>query len=475
MWTLLVLCLAVSALSTQGLAGKGKGGQNCPEGPASSFTAATPGAAGTFALFSDVHFNPFADPALAPALAAAPVAQWRDILAKAPAGFSPYGQDSNNALVQSFLDDMAERAAQPDFILFPGDLLCHGFWELYPKLTGDASQAGLEAFVQKTVEYFFGEVARHFPGVPVYAALGNNDSVEGDYRIRPESPYLALTAQAMALLLPNEASRADFLGSYPQYGCYAVTLPEAGGLRLLVINDIFWSVKYPDPALGAPVATFLERELSGARARGEKVWVMAHVPPGDDAMSSGRKLAKKGEERYAPYLVEAQNDAFVRLLADYAPSIRASFAGHVHRDDVRLFSAPDGRPLGGMRLAPSISPITGNNPGYQVYAYDRETSAVLDVTTYALDLAAPGAGWRQEYEYAETYGRGLRDPADWQATYRDLGTCPARRTAFARFFDLESGHVDDVTETDFPAFWRAMAAPTRSVWETWKAPAELVR
>ncbi|KHK02034.1 Acid sphingomyelinase-like phosphodiesterase 3b precursor [Desulfovibrio sp. TomC] len=473
--TVLALCLAVLAVSAQGQAHAAKAsGTGCPDGPATSYTASSAGAAGTFALFSDVHFTPFAAPALVPALVTAPVAEWREILSKAPAGLSPYGQDTNDALLQSFLDDMAEQVPHPDFILFPGDLLCHQFWELYPKLTGDHTQAGLEAFIQKTVEYFFGEVARRYPGVPIYAALGNNDSVEGDYRIRPESPYLALTAQAMALLLPNEASRADFLGTYPQYGCYAVTLPEAGGLRLIVLNNIFWSVKYPDASLGAPVAAFLERELSGARARGEKVWVMAHIPPGDDALSDVRKAADQGAPRYKPFLVESQNDAYVRLLTDYATSIRASFAGHVHRDDVRLFTTPDGKPAGGMRLAPSISPITGNNPGYQAYTYDRDTLAVLDVTTYSLDLAA-GKGWRQEYEYAETYGRGLRDPGDWQATYRDLGTCPARRAAYARFFDLGSKHVDDVTEADFPDFWRAMAAPTRTVWETWKAPGAIVR
>ncbi|MHC1791483.1 metallophosphoesterase [Solidesulfovibrio sp.] len=473
--TLLVLCLAVLAVSSQGLAGPAKGGKNCPEGPASSYTAADAEAAGTFALFSDVHLNPFADPALVPALAAAPVAEWRAILAQAPAGFSPYGQDSNNALFQSFLGDMAKRAVKPDFILFPGDLLCHGFWALYPKLTGDTSQAGLEAFIQKTVEYFFGEVARHFPGVPVYAALGNNDSVEGDYRIRPESPYLALTAQATALLLPNEASRADFFATYPQYGCYAVTLPEAGGLRLIVINNVFWSTKYPDASLGGPVAAFLERELSGARARGEKVWVMAHIPPGDNAFASGRKLGRTGEDRFEPLLVEAQNDAFVRLLTEYAPTIAASFAGHVHRDDFRLFPDPDRRAVGGMRLVPSISPVTDNNPGYQVYTYDRDHKTVLDLTTYSLNLAASEAGWRQEYDYAATYGRGLRQPADWQATVRDLGTCPARRDAYARYYDLGSPRIDEVTETTFPAFWRAMIAPTRPAWETWSAPAEVVR
>jgi len=37
-------------------------------------------------------------------------------------------------------------------------------------------------------------------------------------------------------------------------------------------------------------------------------------------------------------------------------------------------------PTGTMRLAPSISPITGNNPGYQIYAYDRDSLELLEAT-----------------------------------------------------------------------------------------------
>lgn len=473
-WLVIGLCLALLS-STWAQTGPAGAEARCPTGPAASYAPSQPGAAGTFVLFSDVHFDPFADPALVSVLAETPTEGWRDVLGMAPAGFPPYGRDTNNALFQSFLDDMARRAPRPDFLLFPGDLLCHQFWTLYPRLTGDDSPAGLEAFIQKTVEYFFTEVSRRYPGVPIYVALGNNDSVEGDYRIRPESPYLAMTAQTIARLLPNEGARVDFLSTYPQHGCYAVTLPEAGGLRLVVVNDVFWSVKYPDAALGGPVAAFLERELSAARSRGETVWLMTHIPPGDDVYASTRPSADQGPPRYEPLLVDARNNAFARLLTEFAPTIRASFAGHVHRDDFRFFSDADGRPVGGMRLAPSISPVTGNNPGYQVYTYDRERLAVLDETTYSLNLAAPGDGWRLEYVYSAAYGRGLREPADWQATYRDLGTCPARRQAYGAYYDLGSTQADVVTEATFPTFWRAMAAPTRPAWEAWSAPEELVQ
>ena len=188
-------------------------------------------------------------------------------------------------------------------------------------------------------------------------------------------------------------------------------------------------------------------------------------------MASGAALANKDEDRYKGFLRENQNDAYATLLAAYAPTVvKAAFAGHVHRDDFRVWQDAAGGPGGGMRLAPSISPITGNNPGYQVHVYDRASQELLDVTTYSLDLTAPQAGWREEYVWSAVYGRGLREPADWRAAYRDLGLCPARREAFAAHFDLGSPR-EEVTEASFPAFWRAVASPTRAAWEAWRAPA----
>jgi 3',5'-cyclic AMP phosphodiesterase CpdA len=446
----------------------------CANGPAASFTPATPEQAGTFLLFSDVHLSPFADPSLVKALVAAPVEQWRGVLAGSKPGYAPYGQDSNDALLQSALDDMARRAPKPDFILFPGDLLCHKFWTLYPALSGDASRAGLTAFIAKTVEYFLTETTRRFPGVPLYVALGNNDSVEGDYSIAPNSPYLAATAAVTArLALQTDAARTSFLATYPQYGGYAVTLPEAGGLRLVVIDDVFWSKRYPHPGLGVPVAEFLERELAAARQAGKPVWFMTHIPPGDNAWASAREYLKTGKAAYAPELLDAPNDALAKLLTAYAPTIKASFSGHVHRDSFRLFYGDSGGravPVGIMRIAPSISPVTGNNPGYQVYTYDRRSAEILDETTYYLDLGAARPAWALEYVYSGTYGRGLRAADDWQAMFTGLPGCSARRQAFGDFYDVKGPH-DAVTDRTFPIFWRGIEAPTRQAFDSPPVPA----
>lgn len=442
-------------------------GPDCADGPAASFTAASPERSGMFLLFSDVHFDPFADPTKARALAAAPAARWGEILADAAQGFSPYGRDADNALFTSFLDDMARRAPRPDFLLFPGDMLCHRFWTKYPRATGDTSQAGLLAFIEKTAQYFFTEVTRRFPGCPLYPALGNNDSLEGDYRIAPHSPYLAATAPLLArLALPGEADRAAFLASYPHYGCYALPLPGLEKARLIVVNDIFWTKRSPTPAAGRPVLDFLERELAQAARSGERVWLMTHVPPGDNAKSSARQFGKTGRFRYAPLLVDAWNDALTRQLVAYADTIKASFAGHVHRDAFRLFY-PSGRtqPVGSMRLGPSISPITGNNPGYQIYTYDRQSLELLDLRVAFVDLGAARPDWDVEYVYSRAYGRGLRAPVDWQAMYAQLRACPERSRAFAAAYDLGSRKIDEITPRTFPVYWRSLGLTDQAAFD----------
>lgn len=432
---------------------------DCPDGDPGSYTAASADRAGMFLLFSDVHFDPFADPTKVKALAGAPASAWRGILAGSGPVYSPYGQDSNDALFQSFLDDMASRAPRPDFLLFPGDLLCHRFWTRYPRLTGDSTPGGLLAFIGKAAEYFLAEVTRRFPGVPLYLALGNNDSFEGDFRIAPKSPYLAATAPLIAeRALKSEADRIRFLDSYPRYGCYSLPLPGPGNGKLIVINNIFWATRYPDQGAGQPVLDFLEPELTAAARRDEKVWLMAHVPPGDNSKSSAAKFLKKGTVAYKGLLADTWNDALGRLLVTHGATVKASFAGHVHRDEFRLVYPKGSQlPAVSMRLGPSISPVTGNNPGYQVYSYDRQSLELLDMTVHYIDIGSAQPAWDVEYTYSQTYGRGLRSAKDWQEMYQGLVTCEPRKKAFGEAFDLRSGHIDEVNKRTFSIFWDGLA------------------
>jgi hypothetical protein len=62
------------------------------------------------------------------------------------------------------------------------------------------------------------------------------------------------------------------------------------------------------------------------------------------------------------------------------------------------------------KIAPAISPIFGNNPGYHLFEYDLKTGDPTDFSTWNLtnlDQAANGvaAEWRQEYTFTQAYGQ----------------------------------------------------------------------
>ena len=59
---------------------------------------------GVFLIVSDIHFDPFADPALVEELVAADVDAWPGIFERSQAkGFAQYGSDSNYPLLKSAL------------------------------------------------------------------------------------------------------------------------------------------------------------------------------------------------------------------------------------------------------------------------------------------------------------------------------------------------------------------------------------
>jgi hypothetical protein len=80
-------------------------------------------------------------------------------------------------------------------------------------------------------------------------------------------------------------------------------------------------------------------------------------------------------------------------------------------DDFRVIRL-DSEPALLCKIAPAISPIFGNNPGYQVYQYDRGTGALRNYQTYDLANLAdagqpltPSPGrWAFEYDFRDAYG-----------------------------------------------------------------------
>ena len=261
------------------------------------------------ALFvSDIHFEPFADPAKAARLMAAPVSEWNAILADPAsadqaARFAELqttckarGVDSSYALYESSLKAIREDASGAKFVVLSGDLIAHNFQCKFDMTFPHAKPGEYRAFVEKTIEYVMRELRAALPGVPVYTALGNNDSDCGDYELDANSAFLADVGKTLTDDFPVK-ERGDALRDFSAGGYYSVRLPAPlGHTRMLVLDDLFMSRQYAtcggkaDPAPAAAQIAWLEQQLDAARRGHEKVWVMSHIPPGVNPYATATKV-----------------------------------------------------------------------------------------------------------------------------------------------------------------------------------------
>jgi sphingomyelin phosphodiesterase acid-like 3 len=214
-----------------------------------SVSAETPAPSGQPVLMlSDIHLDPLHDPAKFAALDAAPADAWETILeqpasAGQPAAFAHLqqtcgarGADTPFALYASSLKAEHERVPHPLFITVSGDLMAHVFECRYRALSPQKFDAkAYSAFAAKTIAFVALMLRQTFPGVPVYIALGNNDSGCVDYREDVNSDFLRADADAVAAGVPDTAERASVLKEFPARGDYlqqrARRRPEAGRCR----------------------------------------------------------------------------------------------------------------------------------------------------------------------------------------------------------------------------------------------------
>jgi hypothetical protein len=140
---------------------------------------------------------------------------------------------------------------------------------------------------------------------------------------------------------------------------------------------------------------------------------------------------------------------FPQLLSEYAPVITANLTGHVHFDGYRLILGKDGQALDVEKIAPGISPIFGQNPGFHVFDYDAKTGEPADFTTVYLDLADPAAGWRTEYRFTEAYGRKHFDAASVDTIWTAIAAAGPERETYGTYYDVGSAKFTSTLEQAF--------------------------
>jgi sphingomyelin phosphodiesterase acid-like 3 len=389
------------------------------------------------ALFlSDIHFEPFFDPGKAAQLAAAPVSDWKGILAAAPLAdreqrFAALeqtchtrGEDTSYPLLESSLRAIHTDAAGAKFVTVSGDLISHAFTCKFGAVFPKAAAEDYRAFVQKTLDFLVSELGSTLPGVPVYWALGNNDSDCGDYKLDPHSDFLAATGQAFAEGFPA-AERKAAQETFAAGGYYNVRLPAPmRNARLLVLDDQFMGNKYEtcggkeDKGPAEAQIAWLTQQLAEARRNKEKVWVMAHIPPGVDVHSTATHMDQvcggKGPKMFL------DSERIAEVLVDFSDVVQLAIFAHTHMDEVRLLRAENGAPGSGpgssasgssasgsgvaVKMVSSISPINGNAPSFTLATVDSATAALKDFRVFAASNATGvDSVWHEEYDWDRTY------------------------------------------------------------------------
>jgi sphingomyelin phosphodiesterase acid-like 3 len=429
-----LLCLFLSAIAAQAQSAK-------PAAPQAQ--AAVPAL-----LLSDIHFDPFSDPAKVPQLAAAPSSGWRAILAAAPSPDQPQrfqslqqscharGADTSYALFDSSLKAMRAHATEAKFVTVSGDLLAHAFDCKYNTIFPDAAPETYRSFVEKTLAYVTDELYGAFPGVPVYIALGNNDSNCGDYRLDAHSEFLAAEGREVTKSFPAPERKAAE-ESFAAGGYYSISLPAPiQNARLLVLNDIFMSKNYascsgkPDSTAADSQLTWLRQQLAEARASKQKVWVMGHIPPGIDLYSTARRLTDVCGGRDPVMFLSSEKIA--DALTDSSDVIELAIFAHTHMDEIKLLKAglSDAHPAApdhvtveakgfiaepkvvAVKMVPSISPINGNRPSITLAQVDPTTAALRDYKVFtASNQTGVNAVWTEEYDFDRSYHAAEFDPS----------------------------------------------------------------
>ncbi len=381
-------------------------------------------------LLSDIHFDPFWDPAKVPQLVAAPVSEWKAVLASAPSpdqkqrftalqqSCQVRGTDTSYLLLDSSLKAMRKPAAGIKFVTVSGDLLAHAIQCKYYALHHTSTLDAYRAFADKSMEFVIDELEENFPNVPVYIALGNNDSDCGDYRLDPHSEFLARIGKEVTRNLPT-AERQSALDSFSAGGYYSVTLPTPiQNARLLVLNDIFMSKNYatcsgkPDPKAAVAQLEWLRQQLAEARANKQKVWVMGHIPPGVDLYATVSKFddvcGGHGPEMFL------SSEKMADVLTENSDVVQLAIFGHTHMDEIKNLKAESQAhdpvtPANidhsvAVKLVSSISPINGNKPSFTVAQIDSETAVLKDYKVFAAsNSTGVDALWTEEYDFAQAY------------------------------------------------------------------------
>ena len=422
----------------------------------------------SFLSITDLHFNSCYDPSLLEKLGATEPENWNEVFESSSIKtLSPHGQDTNYPLLKSWLADLKSRP-DVDFILFSGDFLGHRLREQFQAGSKDQSDAAFKSFIQKTVRFLANQFQETFPEKVIFPAMGNDDNICGDYEITPMGDFLEVFTESWRPIMdrlagPTGTGQSSFADTFPIGGYYTASLPGLPGRRLIVLNNIFMSQNYRDvcgkmpgdPALAQ--LSWLEWVLYRSRAQNEKVWMIFHEPIGINIYPVLHGKDPLCANNVQTFMKSKYGDALREQLIGSADLIQAAFCGHTHMDEFRILHDDNNKPLMYMHVTPSVSPVFGNNPAYQVFTIDSTTRAPADYTTRMLDLTQSQdpalVRWEDEYQFSKTYGQAELTPQSLNGVRDSIASDNSIRENYIKYYAVGSAKYSPINQNNWKAFY----------------------
>ncbi|HEY5742993.1 MAG TPA: hypothetical protein VIS99_10675, partial [Terrimicrobiaceae bacterium] len=321
----------------------------------------------------------------------------------------------------------------------------------------------------KTVEFLAREFQKHFANVPILPTLGNEDAYCGDYKVQPAGAFLSMFAQAWLKLAGSTLDKESFQQSFSRGGYYSMLFSPLFRHRIIVLNSVFFSTSYEN-ACGSKTDTpgdeqlgWLTESLEAAARANEKVWLVMHIPVGINDYNTIRNEAAASAP--VEFWRAAYSTSFVELLSKYRQTVQVVFSGHTHMDDFRIIES-EKTPLVVNKLIPSISPVFKNNPGFQVYQYDRASGTIANYQTYYLaNLSTAGQPteleqlkWNVEYDFRSAYRQRVMDVSAVGLIARMLRTSAPIQELYMRLYSVSGPPAFD--KLTLPAYTCAILHTT---------------
>ena len=370
-------------------------------------------------VVSDVHYSPFIH----------------------DGATSPLGEDTNDALLTSFLAEAHKVDPNPPVVIIAGDFLAH-------HISLGAAASTMAALAKR--------FDATFPRAQFVIALGNNDSGCGDYAAPIDDAFLAATAKAWAPLVDRNGAAPDFASRFAHDGGYVARLPQPG-LRIVVVNDVFDSLRYDGSCANGQdgAAQTLARLQSDLRAAGphDRNWVLMHIPPGIDAFSTVHLAHRLG---IVPFLRPRSREALDAILTDPRDRVALAIAGHTHKFSYRIEGSPPGRRVP-LLLVPSVSPIFDNEPSFLAATVAPDGTLSKLVETSLLD------GEWQHLGDLGTLGLQAFSAPELESLQRRLADDAALRSRLSRLYS--GAGPREIDRRNWRSYWCAATNFTATAFE----------